>query len=73
MCISVAGPVNPDNTCQMTNLDWVVDGDALAARFQLLGARVTLLPDGICGFFDIGALQQQPDNALLLLQVASSW
>jgi glucokinase len=39
MCFSVAGPVGPDNTCQMTNLHWTVSGEELAARFGVAGVR----------------------------------
>ena len=38
-CIGVAGPVE-GNTARMTNRPWIVDGDALAARFGLHHVRV---------------------------------
>lgn len=33
-CFSGAGPVQ-DNDCQLTNVDWNIEGDALAERFQI--------------------------------------
>lgn len=38
-CIGVAGPVI-ENRCHTTNLPWVVDGDALAARFDIPTVRL---------------------------------
>jgi glucokinase len=38
-CLGVAGPVF-DNCVQMTNLPWLVDGDALAARFGIAHVKV---------------------------------
>lgn len=41
-CLGVAGPVF-DNRVQMTNLPWLVDGDAIASRFGV--ARVKVVND----------------------------
>lgn len=41
-CLAVAGPVR-DNRARITNLPWLVDGDALAREFGL--ARCTLVND----------------------------
>lgn len=38
-CLAVAGPVSA-NTCAMTNIAWVIDGDELAAQFGLGAVRV---------------------------------
>ena len=38
-CIGVAGPVI-ENRCHTTNLPWVVDGDALAKRFDIPTVRL---------------------------------
>jgi glucokinase len=38
-CLGVAGPVF-DNRVQMTNLPWLVDGDAIAARFGIAHVKV---------------------------------
>jgi glucokinase len=38
-CLGVAGPVF-DNRVQMTNLSWLVDGDAIAARFGIAHVKV---------------------------------
>ena len=38
-CLGVAGPVF-DNRVQMTNLPWLVDGDAIAARFGIAYVKV---------------------------------
>jgi glucokinase len=41
-CLGIAGPIE-NNRCHATNLPWVVDGRALAARLGI--ARVTLVND----------------------------
>jgi glucokinase len=41
-CLGIAGPIE-NNRCQATNLPWVVDGRALAARLGI--PRVTLVND----------------------------
>jgi glucokinase len=41
-CLGIAGPIE-NNRCHATNLPWVVDGRALAARLGM--ARVTLVND----------------------------
>ena len=38
-CIGVAGPVI-ENRCQTTNLPWLLDGDALAKRFDIPTVRL---------------------------------
>ncbi len=41
-CFGIAGPII-DNRCQTTNLPWVIDGAAIATRFEI--PRVQLLND----------------------------
>lgn len=46
--LACAGPV-VDNVCDMTNLKWVVDGDAIAKRFGMRTAVTpTFLPASTC-------------------------
>jgi glucokinase len=53
-CFALAGPVN-GRVVKLTNLPWVVDGDALAARFAI--KRVALLNDFEAVGHGIAALQ----------------
>ncbi len=52
VCLGIAGPV-ADNRCVATNLPWVVDGAALAAR---LGAPVVVVNDFWAAARGVGAL-----------------
>jgi len=65
-CLGVAGPVL-DNRCSATNLPWIVDGAALAARLQLDAAG--LLNDLEAVGFGIDVLR--PDEVLELQAGAS--
>ena len=60
-CFGVAGPVL-DNRCRTTNLPWVVDGSALAQRFDI--AQVRLLNDLEATAH--GLLLLRPDEVVVL-------
>ena len=53
-CFALAGPVN-GSVVKLTNLPWVVDGDALAARCSL--QRVVLINDFEAAGYGVAALQ----------------
>lgn len=53
-CFALAGPVN-ERVVKLTNLPWVVDGDALAGRFAI--KRVTLINDFEAAGYGVALLQ----------------
>lgn len=60
-CIGVAGPVI-DNRCQTTNLPWLLDGEALAQRFEI--PIVRLLNDLEATAY--GLLELRPNETVVL-------
>jgi glucokinase len=64
-CFALPGPVT-DRVVKLTNLPWVVDGDALAARFAI--KRVSLINDFEAAGYGVAALQAAD---LLTLQAGS--
>lgn len=57
-CLACAGPV-VDNTCAMTNLKWVVDGEAIAEQFGMRTAvRFLFSPNSHAGVS--GLLSRKP-------------
>ena len=64
-CFALAGPVT-DKVVKLTNLPWVVDGDALAARFAI--KRVSLINDFEAVGYGVALLQEAD---LLTLQAGA--
>ncbi|WP_017325594.1 glucokinase [Synechococcus sp. PCC 7336] len=64
-CFAIAGPV-VDNTSQLTNLSWQLDGDRLAQELNI--ARVELLNDFAAIGYGVTAL---PDSDLAQLQAGT--
>eukprot|EP01043_Picozoa_sp_COSAG02_P063756 COSAG02_NODE_9124_length_2322_cov_10.678363_2_plen_244_part_00 len=64
-CFSCAGPVQPNNTVQMTNIQrWPeIDGDALAERYGISGG-VKLINDFVAAGY--GLLTLEPDDYIVL-------
>jgi len=60
-CIAVAGPVS-DNKVVMTNIQWMMDGDALARSFSI--PRVRLVNDFLANGYGLLTLEDKDTHSL---------